>query len=224
MNSRFNSAAAAILAASLIGSFAYAGQAPEPAKKHVATKKAKVPPKPSVEDQIESLRQDLEGQINSLKTDLATKDEQLQKAQQAAADAQAAAAKAQAAADAQQQAATENSAAVTTLQSTVTDMKAANASAVASFSDDTAAIKKSIAHPDTLHYKGITLTPGGFLAGETVWRSKATGGDIPTPFNAIPYEHADAYSLSEFFGDARQSRVSLMAEGKTSWGTLARIL
>ncbi len=53
-----------------------------------------------------------------------------------------------------------------------------------------------------------------------MWRSKATGGDIPTAFNAIPYEHADAYSLSEFYGGARQSRVALMAEGKTDWGTL----
>ena len=26
--------------------------------------------------------------------------------------------------------------------------------------------------------------------------------------------------LSEFYGSARQSRVSLLAEGKTSWGTL----
>jgi len=71
-----------------------------------------------------------------------------------------------------------------------------------------------------LHYKGITLTPGGYVTGETVWRSKATGGDIPTAFNAIPYEHADAYTLSEFYGSARQSRVSLMAEGKVNWGTL----
>jgi hypothetical protein len=29
-----------------------------------------------------------------------------------------------------------------------------------------------------------------------VWRAKATGGDIPTAFNAIPYESADAYQLS----------------------------
>ena len=56
-------------------------------------------------------------------------------------------------------------------------------------SDDAAAIKKSINSPAVLHYKGVTLAPGGYLAAETVWRSKATGGDIPTAFNAIPYEH-----------------------------------
>ena len=87
-------------------------------------------------------------------------------------------------------------------------------------SDENTAIKKAISTRHSLHYKGITLTPGGFTAGETVYRTKATGGDIPTAFSSIPYEHADAYSLSEFFGDARQSRVSLMAEGKVNWGTL----
>jgi hypothetical protein len=99
-------------------------------------------------------------------------------------------------------------------------MKAANASAVASLSDETAAVKKAIANPGALHYKGISLTPGGYAAAETVYRSKATGGDIPTAFSSLPYEGADAYSLSEFYGSARQSRVTLMAEGKTNWGTL----
>jgi Skp family chaperone for outer membrane proteins len=220
MNLRLKAAVAAILAASLVSTFTYASDATPPAKKHSTAKKAAKPKGPTVEEQIQSLRQEMQGQIDGLKTNLADKDAQLKQAQQAAADAQAAAAKAQQAADAQAAAVTENTSAVSTLQSTVTDMKAANASVVSSLTDDAAAIKKSINNPSTLHYKGITLTPGGYLAGETVWRSKATGADIPTPFNAIPYEHADAYSLSEFYGDARQSRVTLMAEGKVSWGTL----
>jgi len=220
MKFKLKTAAAAFLAASLVASFAYASDPTPPAKKHVVTKKAKKPEAPAVEDQIQDLRRDLESQINSLKTDLADKDAQLKKAQQTAADAQAAADRAQAAASAQQQAVSDNAAAVTTLQSTVTDMKAANVSIVQTISDETANIKKSIANPSVLHYKGITLAPGGYVAGETVWRSKATGGDIPTAFNALPYEGADAYSLSEFFGSARQSRVTLMAEGKTSWGAL----
>lgn len=220
MNLKLKTAAVAILAAGLVASSAYASDPTPPAKKQVAVKKVKTPPPPTVAEQIEALRQEMQGQINSLKTDLADKDAQLKKAQQAAADAQAAADKAQAAATAQNQAVTENATAVTTLQSTVTDMKAANVSIVTTLSDETSAIKKAIANPTTLHYKGINLTPGGFTAAETVYRTKATGGDIPTPFNAIPYEGADAYQLSEFFGSARQSRVSLMAEGKTNWGTL----
>ena len=220
MNFKINTAACLLVAASLLASSTYASDPAPAAKKHAVTKKAKTPPPPTVAEQIQALREELEGQINGLKTNLADKDAQLKQAQQAAADAQAAAEKAQAAASAQNQAVSDNAAAVTTLQSTVTDMKSANASAVASLSDETAAVKKAIANPATLHYKGITLTPGGYGAAETVWRAKATGGDIPTAFSALPYEGADAYSLSEFFGSARQSRLALMAEGKVNWGTL----
>jgi len=224
MNFRIKIAAAAILAVSFVACYGQASDTKAPVKKHTATrtaaKKEMKPASPAVEEQIQALRQELTGQINGLKNDLAAKDEQLQKAQQAAADAQAAAEKAQAAASAQQQAVTDNAAAVTTLQSSVSDLKGNQASLAATVSDETTKIKKAIDSPSVLHYKGITLAPGGYLTGETVFRTKATGGDIPTAFSSIPYESADAYSLSEFFGSARQSRFTLMAEGKTNWGTL----
>jgi hypothetical protein len=220
MNFRLKIAAATMLAVSVVASYGQTSEATPPVKKHVATKTAKTPAPPTVADQIQALKEELEGQINSLKTDLAVKDAQLQKAQQAAADAQAAAARAEASVSSQQQAATENNTAVTALQSAVTDLKGGQASLATTVSDETAKIKKEIGSPDVLHYKGIGITPGGFVAGETVWRSKATGGDIPTAFSSIPYEGADAYSLSEFYGSARQSRLSMLAEGKTNWGTV----
>jgi hypothetical protein len=221
MNFRFKIAAAAILAVSFVACYGQTSEVNPPLKKHhTATRRAKTPSKPSVEDQIQALHQELEGQIESLKTTLAEKDAQLQQAQQAAADAQASASKAEAAASSEQQAVTENSTAVTTLQSNVNDLKGTQASLATTISDETSTIKKAVFSPDFLHYKGITITPGGFMAGETVYRTKATGGDIPTAFSSIPYEHADAYSLSEFYGSARQSRLSLLAEGKTNWGTL----
>ena len=220
MKFKLNTAAAAILAASMIGSPAYAADGAPPAKKHVTKKAPAKPAGPTVEEQIQSLRREMQGQIDGLKSNLADKDAQLKQAQQAAADAQAAAAKAQEAATAQQQAVSDNAAAVTTLQTTVTDLKGNQVSLATTVSDETAKIKKDIASPDVLHYKGITLTPGGFAAAETVWRAKATGGDIPTAFNALPYESADAYQLSEFYGSGRQSRITLSADGKTNWGTL----
>jgi hypothetical protein len=232
MNFKVKTAAVAILATSLVASYAYATDTKPVAKKHVATKKT-APPKPApapvvlrsaaadrLQTQIQDLHDQLQHQIDSLKTDLATKDAQLKQAQQAAADAQAAAAKAQEATAAQQQAVTANDAAVSTLQSTVTDLKGNQVSLAATVSDETAKIKKAIDSPSVLHYKGISITPGGFAAAETVYRTKATGGDIPTAFSSIPYEKADAYSLSEFYGSGRQSRLSIMAEGKTSWGTV----
>ena len=70
------------------------------------------------------------------------------------------------------------------------------------------------ASPMAIHYKGITLTPGGFLAAESVYRSHGTASDVNTSFNSIPFSGAGAYHNSEFFGSGRQSRISLLAEGK----------
>jgi len=126
MRFKLNTAAAAILAVSLVALSANASDPDAAPKKHPVTKKAKekTPPGPTVEEQIQSLRQEMQGQINGLKDSLAQKDAELQSAKQAAADAQAAAAKAEAAASASNQAIVDNTTAVTTLQGTVTDLKA----------------------------------------------------------------------------------------------------
>jgi hypothetical protein len=68
--------------------------------------------------------------------------------------------------------------------------------------------------PLAIHYKGITITPGGFLAAETVWRPHATLGDINTPLNSIPFSGAGQARQSEFYGSGRQSRISMLAQGK----------
>ena len=68
--------------------------------------------------------------------------------------------------------------------------------------------------PASLHFKGITLTPGGFMAAETVFRSKALSADVNTPFNATPFPGASNANLTEFNASGRQSRISMLAEGK----------
>ena len=163
----------------------------------------------------------MQGQINQLKSDLSTKDDQLRQAQQQAADAQAAAAKAQQAADAQAAALNENSAAVSTLQSTVKDINANAASLASSISDTQSAIKKAVENPDVIHYKGITLSPAGsFLAAETVYRNAAIGDGLNTHFSSIPLQGSDLSQISEWQGSGRQSRVALKAIGKLDNMTL----
>lgn len=219
MNFKSKAVAAALLAVCLAGSNAFAGD--PPAEKHVHHKRAEKPKGPTVEEQIQQLRQEMQSQIDSLKSDLATKDAALKQAQQQAADAQAAAAKAQDAATAQQQAVTENNDAVTKLQSTVTDLKSNSASLASTISDETTEIKKEIGSPEELHYKGITLSPAGsFLAAETVWRQGATGGGLNTQFTGVPLQNSDYAKLSEFQGSGRQSRLALKAVGKLSNMTL----
>jgi hypothetical protein len=60
---------------------------------------------------------------------------------------------------------------------------------------------------------GVKVTLGGFLAAETVWRSRNEVTDVGSNFGAIPYPFSPLYNESEFHGSARQSRISLKAEG-----------
>ncbi|HUY94389.1 MAG TPA: hypothetical protein VMU71_03790 [Terracidiphilus sp.] len=218
MNSRMKAVAAIVLAASVVSSYAYAGDGAAAAKKHAVHKKAAAPKGPTVEEQIEALRQQLQsqqGQIDNLKNDLTTKDEQLKQAQQQAADAQTAAARAQQEATDQAQAATQNQAAVSTLQSTVTDLKANQATLTENLTDTTSTMKKEVEHPDAIHVKGATISfAGSFLAAETVWRQGATGGGLNTQFTGVPLQFSDAAQLTEFQGSGRQSRLAIKAVGK----------
>src|SRR5579859_7180207 len=68
--------------------------------------------------------------------------------------------------------------------------------------------------PTTIRYKGVNITPGGFIAAETVYRQRATSSDINTPFNSIPFPGNALSKVAENNFTARQSRLSLLAESK----------
>ncbi len=185
--------------------------------KRTTARKAPVPKKPSVESQIQSLREDMQTQIQQLKQQLSDRDQQLQQAQQAAAAAQATATQAQQQAAQQSSTLTENTQAVSNLQGAVTDLKTNNVSLASTVQEEQAKVEKQINFPESIHYKGVTLSPtGSFLAAETVWRQRATGGDINTQFTGIPLNASDAGHYSEFYGSGRQSRIALLASGKAS--------
>ncbi len=193
-----------------------------------ASKSAKA--RPTTQRQLEQLNDkfdeltgkydDLQHHFDTLQRQLDARDAELEQARKDAAAAQAAAAKAEADATAQQQVFTENQAAVSTLQSTVSDLKTNQTSLAVTISDESTNIKKAINDPEVLHFKGVDLRPGGFLAGETVDRQRGTGSDVNTPFNSIPFSGQTAALLSEFNASGRQSRVSLLAEGKLLNSTL----
>jgi len=92
----------------------------------------------------------------------------------------------------------------------------APASRLADFSIGTADGQAADAenNPIAIRYKGITLTPGGFLAAETVFRNKAESADINTGFNQIPLPGNSGSQTTEFNGTARQSQLTLKAEGR----------
>ena len=68
--------------------------------------------------------------------------------------------------------------------------------------------------PVAIHFKGVTISPGGFLAAETVFRNKAEAADINTAFNSIPFSGNSGGQTTEWNASARQSRLNLTIEGK----------
>ncbi len=68
--------------------------------------------------------------------------------------------------------------------------------------------------PATIKYKGINITPGGFLEAATVFRSRAVSGDINTPLTGIPFPGNSLSKVTENNFTGRHSRVTLLVEGK----------
>ena len=146
-------------------------------------------------------------QLQELRDELRRKDQVVQQAQSAATDAAGKA-------DAASATATQQQTAVTELKNDVTDLKGTVASTVVNLQETQKSVRDATESPIALHYKGITLTPGGFVAAETVTRQRAASADINTPFNSIPYQGNALAHINESNFTARQSRLSLLAEGK----------
>jgi hypothetical protein len=77
---------------------------------------------------------------------------------------------------------------------------------VATQQEDHEVYNKDMEGPLTLRFRGIHITPGGFVAAEFVRRSRALGTDVSTPYNSITMPGASQSNLPEFFATARQSR------------------
>ena len=192
------------LATGLVGQ---SSTAPKPRKPRPATPTVTAADLQALKDAIASQQAALaqqQQQIQELREQLRNREQATQQAQSAAVDAASKA-------DAVQAQATQQQQTVSELKGDVTDLKTNVASTVVTVQET----QKSISAPPTaIHVKGITITPGGFLAAETVYRSRALGADVNTPFNSVPMPGSSNSNLSEFFGSGRQSRISMLAEGR----------
>jgi len=153
-------------------------------------------------------------EIQELRDELHHKDQAVNQVQATAADASAKA-------DAAQAQASQQQATVTELKSDVTDLKTNVNNTALSLQETQKNVKEEIESPIAIHYKGITITPGGFAAAEFVRRSRALGSDINTPFNSLTLPGASQNAMSEFFGSGRQSRISALAEGRLASAKLS---
>ena len=175
---------------------------------------------PSVAQQLAEMKRAIEAQqqqINAMGQQLQSRDLRIEQLEQKLDQSQTAVTHAQAKADSASSQTAEQGKTVATLSDDVTDLKQ-NTTNMAQTLQDTQKLvkgeKEEIESPLALHFKGVTLTPGGFVAGESVYRNRALGADINTPFNSINMPGAGQNAVSEFFGSGRQSRIALLAEGK----------
>jgi len=166
--------------------------------------------------QMEELRQMLQAQqeqLQMLKEELTKRDRQIDEAREAAASANARAAEANTKAVEAVTTSAEVKSTATALNSTVANMTASNAAAVNSTKLATSGQQEEKG-PTTIRFKGINITPGGFIEAATVNRQRAISGDINTQFSGIPFGGNSLSRVSEMNFTARQSRLSLLLESK----------
>jgi hypothetical protein len=191
-------------------------KAAQPAKPKPTAKKAEKTDA-NFAAELEELRQTLQAQqeqLQMLKEELAKRDRQIDAANETAAAANARAAEATTKASDAVSVSAEAKTVAASADTTAAAVRTSNeviATTVATAQAD--AKKAEESGPASIKFKGITLTPGGFVAAETVTRTRAQSSDINTPFNNIPYPGNSLAHVGETNMTGRQSRLSLLAEG-----------
>jgi len=72
---------------------------------------------------------------------------------------------------------------------------------------------KSSEEPTSIRFRGLSLTPGGFLEGTMLVRTRNENADIANNYSVIPLNGSSNARLTEFRGTARNSEFSLLIQG-----------
>jgi hypothetical protein len=186
--------------------------------------KVKAVKKDPTAEQLKDLKQAIEQQqaaTQQLQEQLKQTQQQLQQTQQQLSQAQATANAANAKVATVE---TNTNVQVQKVQSDLSDVKTALSTTEATVAKDEKKVDY-LEHPNSLAYKGIRITPGGFLEMTSYWRAHATVSDQATPFQAIPLEQQvnGAYNanLTELGMTARDSRIALRADADAGTTKLA---
>jgi len=156
-------------------------------------------------------------QIQHLVEQVQNRDSQIQDLQERMNQVQSSASQAQQAAEAATSQNTQAEQNITAIHGDISGLKSTagdTALTIQEIQETQKNVNETLESPLAVHYKGITITPGGFLAAEFVRRSRALAADVNTPFNSLTMPGASQSSLSEFFGSGRQSRISMLTEGR----------
>jgi hypothetical protein len=165
--------------------------------------------------ELQLLRNALETQqqsIQQLRDEARQRDAAMQQLQQQFNTLQAAAQQAQTAAQNAASTSQQNTAALAQVQTTVNDLKTNTGNLPTAFQKAEKRIDE-LEHPAQIHYRGVTITPGGFVAGYGILRSHNTGSDATSNFGGIPFSGSSNAHLSEFRFTARHSNLNVMGQG-----------
>ncbi len=201
------------LAACLVAGTFAAGQESNP----TSGTKSKKPSAEAVAARLSEMQKAIEAQqqqIQHLVEQVQSRDGQIQELEQQMSHVQSSASQAQQAAEAATSRNAQEEQNITAIRSDISGLKSTAANTALTIQETQKNVNASLENPLAIHYKGITITPGGFLAAEFVRRSRALAADVNTPFNSLTMPGASQSSLSEFFGSGRQSRISMLAEGR----------
>ena len=174
-------------------------------------------------DELSRRYDDLQQKYDALEKRMTARDIEFEQMEKSTSAAEADAAEARQKLETTQEVIGPNGAAVATLQSEVAALKSTSSSLSAKVETTEQGTMK-LEDPDALHFMGVNLIPGGFMAAETVDRQRAIGGDVNTQFSGIPFTGQTVARLSEFNASGRQSRISLVGEGKMSSAVLRTYL
>jgi len=72
---------------------------------------------------------------------------------------------------------------------------------------------RNLEEPQAFHYKGLTMTPGGFLESTVLVRTRNENADVANNYSGIPLNGTSNSELSEFRGTARGSQLSMLIQG-----------
>ncbi len=147
-------------------------------------------------------------QIEQLRSEV----QSLRQVQQQAAEAQRAAAEAQAKADAAASASSQYSQVVSALQASVSDLKTTDSAAVTRLQEETKKVAAGEEHPDTIRFRNVRITPGGYVEAATVFRSHNENADVGSVLNNVPLAGTANSRLSEFRPSARGTRLATLVE------------
>lgn len=80
--------------------------------------------------------------------------------------------------------------------------------------DSPQTFNKQMEGPVTIHFRGINITPGGYVEAAFIRRSRALAADLPTPYNSVTMPGASQSQVPEFFGSGRQSKMTAFVDGR----------